>query len=305
MAASRAIQTSSELDAAGVENYRTSPMHNAESSIANVRRTPLGSLPARLRMLQVSDSARAEDWLAEALAADRATAVQIEQATGAEAALARLRDEVFDAIVVHHVPGCFDALDLAEAIRGLGVEEPLVVLGDADSVDLAAQVYEIGGDAYLCAASVSTRTLLWTIGRAMEHRSLARENRRLAQCEQNRLCQEQDDARRLLADQRALVQAARQTPVREAPAELREHYCQLLRTHVIMGAGNLGEEIGALAHMLAGARMTAEEALAVHLDALEELIRGLGNRSARHIMTRADLLALDLLCRLTESYRSG
>ena len=70
-----------------------------------------------------------------------------------------------------------------------------------------------------------------------------------------------------------------------------------------MGAGNLKDEIENLSHMLVGGQVSADDVLALHLDTLESLIRGLGNRSARHIMTRADLLALDLLSRLAESYR--
>ena len=70
-----------------------------------------------------------------------------------------------------------------------------------------------------------------------------------------------------------------------------------------MGAGNLKDEIENLAHMLVGGQVSADDVLALHLDTLESLIRGLGNRSARHIMTRADLLALDLLSRLAESYQ--
>ena len=270
-----------------------------QNPVAHHLPTPVGSLPARMRILFVTAPSADGGWLAEALTADPASSVQLEEAFGAEAGLARLRDEVFDAIVLHHVPGVLDALELTEGTRGLGVEEPILVMGEADAGDLLALVYEIGGDAYLSVPATSTRSLLWTLARTMEHHSLVRENRRLAQCEKNRLRQEQEDAQRLLADQRALVRRAG-----ELPADLRAHYRELLRTHVIMGAGNLGEEIETLSHMLAGSRMSADDALALHLDALEELIRGLGNRSARHIMSRADVLALDLVSRLAESYRN-
>ncbi len=259
---------------------------------------PPGSLPARMRALFVSSESQDNRWLSEAFAADCASVVALEEAMGAEAALARLRDEVFDAIVLRHIPGLLDALELCEAIRELGVEEPVLVLGDDDAGDFATLVYEIGGDAYLCTPTTSTRTLLWTLSRAMERRTLMRENRRLVEGERYRLRHEQEDAVRLLADQRALIRE--QCHLTD---DLKTHYRELLRTHVIMGAGNLREEIKSLALNLAGGQMSADAALGLHLETLEELIRGLGNRSARHVMARADLLALDLLSRLAESYR--
>jgi hypothetical protein len=36
---------------------------------------------------------------------------------------------------------------------------------------------------------------------------------------------------------------------------------------------------------------------------LEELIRGLGSRSTRHVMSRADLLALEMLLHTADGYR--
>jgi hypothetical protein len=39
------------------------------------------------------------------------------------------------------------------------------------------------------------------------------------------------------------------------------------------------------------------------LTVVEELIQGLGSRSARHVMTRADLLILEVTINLAEGYR--
>ncbi len=89
----------------------------------------------------------------------------------------------------------------------------------------------------------------------------------------------------------------------ELPDRLVAHYRELLRTHVIMGSGQLTEEMNKLADLLATAEVTARQAMWLHLRVLEELIRGLGNRSARHVMNRADLLVVDVLVHLTERYR--
>jgi hypothetical protein len=41
----------------------------------------------------------------------------------------------------------------------------------------------------------------------------------------------------------------------------------------------------------------------LHVHVLEELVGSLGNRSARHVMTRADLLVLEIMAHLADGYR--
>jgi hypothetical protein len=41
----------------------------------------------------------------------------------------------------------------------------------------------------------------------------------------------------------------------------------------------------------------------LHVHVLSELIHGLGSRSTRHVMTRADMLALEIIIHLAEGYR--
>jgi hypothetical protein len=89
----------------------------------------------------------------------------------------------------------------------------------------------------------------------------------------------------------------------ELPPALADHYRELLRAYVIMGAGNLATEMSALAELLATAETSAQQAMQLHVEVLEELIQGLGNRSARHVMNRADLLALEVMGQLADRYR--
>ena len=62
-----------------------------------------------------------------------------------------------------------------------------------------------------------------------------------------------------------------------------------------MGSGNLSGELRRLAELLVVAGLTARQTLQLHLHVLEELVHGLGSRSTRHVMNRADLLALEVL----------
>jgi hypothetical protein len=244
--------------------------------------------------------------------------------------LARLREQVFDAVLIGHDPPQLDALELLEALRGGGGEEPLVVLGQSSEQEMAAPCFEAGADAYVCANTATTRTLLWIIARGAERRSLICENRRLSQAQRHRLKQEHGEADRILTEQRGLIRdleamragttceedshiseeaivdiSRRATSADEPPlAEpLAAHYREMLRAHVIMGSGNLSSEMGTLAELLADNGVTAPQTMRMHVQVLEELVRGLGSRSARHVMTRADLLILEVLVHLAERYR--
>ncbi len=97
--------------------------------------------------------------------------------------------------------------------------------------------------------------------------------------------------------------SALQQPL-DLPLELVHLYRELLRTYVIMGSGNLTSELARLADMLATAGVTSRQTMQLHLHVLEELVRGLGARSTRHVMTRADLLILEIMIHLAEGYRN-
>jgi DNA-binding NarL/FixJ family response regulator len=301
-----------------------------------------GQMPTRIRVLYVTTLHRTGGWLAEAFAADSATHVTLEEAIGATAGLARLRDEAFDAVLVSHETDVLDGLEFVEGLRAGGHDEPMIILGVDPSAELAAEAYEVGADAYCCVAETTTRSLLWTFARAIERMQLMRENHRLVQTERQRLAQEHQEAERLLTEQRALIvelermrdgaqqplattaatialtdaddsetyessfvstlAAAEPTPC-DLPERLVNHYHDLLRTYVVMGVGNLATEMNALAALLVEAGISAQRAMQLHVHVLEEMIGSLGNRSARHVMNRADLLVVEVMAHLADGYR--
>lgn len=315
------------------------PIFLAIMSIAATQTTPAspktGALPARMKVLYITTLHRTGGWLTEAFAADSAAQIALEEVVGVTAGLSRLRDEVFDAVLVSHEPGVLDALDLVEGLRAGGNEEPMILLGSMPPQEIDALCYEVGADDYCCVAETTVRGLLWKFARAIERGQLVRENRKHVQAERQRLQQEHYEAERLLDQQRALIcdlevidKGEKQpnpddegelenclamtatTGVdtgAEAPPELPEvlvtHYRELLRTYVIMGAGNLSKEMLALAELLANCNVSAQRAMQLHVEVLEELVQGLGNRSARHVMNRADLLVLEVMGHLADGYR--
>jgi len=273
------------------------------------------SLPPRMRALYITTRQRTGGWLAEAFAADSASQVLLEEAVGTAAGLGRLRDEAFDVVLVSHEPGTLDALNLIEGYRAGGADEPIIVLGSQSEQEMAALCYEVGADGYVCVNTSTTRNLIWVAARAVQRHQLICDNQCLRAAEQTRLRREHDEATRLLAQQRKLlgdIEALRRrgrdcVPAEELrlplPEELITHYRELLRAHVIMGSGNLTCELKRLAELLVSAGLTARQTVQLHLNVLEELIRGLGTRSSRHVMTRADLLVLEVMVHLAEGYR--
>ncbi len=293
-----------------------------------------GGLPVRMKVLYITTPHRTGSWLAEAFAMDNASKIVLEEVVGRTAGLARLRDEVFDAVLVSHEPDVLNALDLIEGMRAGGSEEPMIVLGTVPAQTIDALCYEVGADDYCCVTEATVRGLLWKFARAIGQHQLACENRRLLQAERQRLQQEHHEAERLLDQQRALIAdlemlgessscrdgqmpppvrvgmamkglapVAAPSTLRELPESLVTHYRDLLRAYVIMGTGNLGEEMAKLARLLATAGISAQRTMQLHVQVLEELVRGLGNRSARHVMSRADLLVLEVMGHLADSYR--
>jgi DNA-binding NarL/FixJ family response regulator len=289
-----------------------------------------------MRVLFITGRRRTGGWLAEAFASDGASEIFLEEALGTVAGLSHLRDEVFDAVLVSHEPGELEALDLIAGYRAGGADEPIVVLGSQSEQEMSALCYEAGADGYVCVNTTTARTMIWVVARAVQRHHLVRENQRLRQSERQRVQRDHDEAERLLRQQRALIsdlvalrrqssnsipspsseqeaslerpdvdpsaQSNAKTPA-GLPTELAEHYRELLRTYVIMGSGNLACELTRLADLLATAGITPQQTMSLHLHVLEELVHGLGARSTRHVMTRADLLVMEIMIHLAEGYR--
>ncbi len=283
-------------------------------------------LPERIRLLAIASTRGTLKWLEAVFASDGACQVQMVEALGMAAGVEKLRDELFDAIVIVHREPELNALDLVAALRAGGSEEPLIVLGTDVADEFLAEALEAGADNYLAIDETSVRALVWTLARSIERYALVRENRRLQQFEQGRTAQEERETQHLLTQQRAIVdelEALRQvdrdakaldlvTPAAharpdnlECAPELVEAYRHLLRSYVIMGAGSLAAEIERFAALLVKNKVSARRALELHLQAIEDLVSGLRSKSSRHVMNRAELLILEVMVHLAERYREG
>ena len=286
--------------------------------------TPRGYLPPWMRILFVTGPNRTGGWLAESFADDSAAEIRLEEAHGMASGLEKLRHEVFDVVLVSHEVNHLDALEFLAGLRAVtSDDQPIVILGSASEQEMAAVCYEAGADAYVCAHTTTMRTLMWKLALAMERHELVTENRRLNQDQTQRLEREHDESLRLLNQQKAMIRDAEnfsQFPSSAASAQvpcspnndevetslssaLVEHYRELLRAYVIMGTGNLNAEMLLLVNRFTSESVTARQAMGLHLAVLEETILGLGSRSARHVMNRADMLILEVTINLADRYR--
>lgn len=305
-----------------------SPTTLAPKPVRPAASSRFGVLPSHLRVLFVSTSQRRGRWLAESFAADSAVSIALEDSIGMAAGLTRLREESFDVVLVSHEPGVLDGLDFAEALRGGGSEEPLVLLGEQSEQEIVPLAYEAGADGYVCVNTTTTRTLIWVLARAVERHRLIVDHRRLLQAERHRIQSEHQETQRLLDEQRSLLrdlesclpQPANDPPIRNSagdgtatlptkpaldlPPALVARYHELMRSYVIMGSGNLGDDMGRIAELMADAGITAPETMQLHVCVLEAMVHSLGARSARHVMSRADLLVLEVMVYLSEVYRN-
>ena len=276
-------------------------------------REPVGAYTRKefpaARVLLAAPDQELGDHLADLLAEDDACELTLIEAIGAAEAMEALRSEPVAAVLVQHAPG-LEALELIDAIRaGHGDDLPILVLGDRSPGELEAVCYEAGAEGYLCTSSTSARALLWRVAKVIERSQLLGGHRRLTLDQHRRLSREHGEASDLLRQQRQLISGLEhvQTQPTESialPPPLVEHYRELLRAHVIMGSGALGADLRLFCELLLQAGFGPAEAMSLHVSALEQLVQGLGGRSARHVMNRADLLVLELMMGLADCYRS-
>jgi hypothetical protein len=237
-------------------------------------------------------------------------------------ALAAMREETFDCAIVLAGAGSADLGDataLLSAMAASGSMDPVLFLVRQADDRLLGVLGAAECEVLISETAWQTPVLPVWIARAIERAQRQRENARLVSAEQRRTLRERSEASSVLQQQRRFLEEEGQRsafedislettdvtarPVRELPPQVAAYYEQLLRSTVMMGTGSLSGEVRQLAQLLVAAGLTPRAALRLHIDRVEGLIRGLGTRSSRHIMSRADLLAMELMIQIGDCYR--
>ncbi|MFN0055982.1 MAG: hypothetical protein ACKV0T_27880 [Planctomycetales bacterium] len=273
-----------------------------------------GELPTRLRLLCVGNCE--PSWVGLTLQLDARGCVEpaFHWVSSTGEALALLRDESFDCLLIRanqpHEGVGDDPLTLARGIRAGGCGDPVVVVTVAADDETWREALHINVDLLVSAKGWESSALVPAIQRAVERGLMLREIDRLGTADRRRLARERDEADYLLSQQRrilvALSEQAAHAPAPaplQLPREFEDYYQELVRTYVIMGSGSLVSEISQLAEILVQGGMTPSQVLDFHLSRVGGLVQGLGNRSTRHVMARADLLALELMLHLGSCYQ--
>ena len=299
---------------------------------------PSSGLPPEFRLLCVGPTE--PDWIGLTLQLDAVGCLdpKFRWVSSASEAMTLLRNESFDCIVVecwptNHDDVELDASDLVHAIRASGCGDPIVLLTRQPDDGLTVEACNSHCEILVSAALWSSRALVNVIQQSIRLMETARQNHHHVVANHRRLVRERDEADHLLRQQRdiireleAITQGTASTDVNEIadpaiasgesehtrnsrslqiPEKIKTYYHELLRTYVIMGSGSLAGEISQLASGLAEVGLSPRDTLSLHLEQVEHLVSGLGNRSSRHVMSRADLLALELVIHIGECYQQS
>lgn len=264
----------------------------------------------RTRLLLIS--ADEPDWTALAARLDHAgcTQPQLTWSSTAAEALRLLGRESFDCVVLADLDRTPPQdtptnLLLLEAIQAAGCDDPLVLVVPRTDDSLWLKSCSLDVELFPSKQPWQSHALVPVIHRAVRRNQLSREQHRLSLVSKQREHRDRDEAGELLNHLHRILGRDCETHETTAaiPEGFREDYRELLRAYVIMGTGNLADQIAGQARRLAAVDFSPREALAVHVESLETLIAGLGNRSTRHVMARSDLMALELVVQLGDCYR--
>lgn len=268
---------------------------------------------------------------------------QMKWVSTASETMTLLRNESFHAIIIScDDPSAEEAAEpdwhpesLVDAIRASGSSDPVVLISTGPDDSLTNLACRHHCELLVSHSGWSSRALVNVLQRGIRQVDVQRENHHLAVANHRRLVRERDEADHLLDQQHGIIrelealanglsvvdadcqpaseagsgttaagrsEARRHEPL-PIPEQIKSYYHELLRTYVIMGSGNLGGEILQLAAVLAEVGLSPRDTLSLHLERVEQLVKGLGNRSTRHVLARADLLALELIIHLGECYQ--
>ncbi|MDA0282447.1 MAG: hypothetical protein O3B13_04475 [Planctomycetota bacterium] len=297
---------------------------------------PSSGLPPEFRLLCVGPTE--PDWIGLTLQLDAVGCIEpkFRWVSSASEAMTVLRSDTFDCLVIecwatNRDDDHWDAPALVHAIRASGCGDPIVLLSGQPDDGLTVEACQSHCGILVSTAVWSSRALVNVIQQSIRLMETARQNHHHVVANHRRLVRERDEADHLLRQQRDIIReleaitqgtadrglnesisdstdgeqplATRKPRSLKIPDKIKAYYHELLRTYVIMGSGSLGGEIAQLANVLAEVGLSPRDTLSLHLEQVEHLVSGLGNRSSRHVMSRADLLALELVIHIGECYQ--
>lgn len=241
--------------------------------------------------------------------------------TDSKSALPFLRSEPWDCLLFS-IQDVFDTLELEalqtylKAVREMGLSIP-VILFAAEMNDSLAEICQKWNCQFQEADFIKRSTGIgWVIFREIQA-NRTREDLRLAQSElQVRRERSREEASLILSQQHRLLNeivSASSGKSNDAVSSLastrvfdetaKQKYDQILKQVVISGLSGSQQILLSLLNELEFRGVEPRDLLSLHLQTLEKLLAGAGEKSSRHILQRADQLLVEVMVSLAETYR--
>lgn len=274
-------------------------------------------LPSVLRLLCVGAEEPSWALLTMQLGSQGCHEPQFRWSSTANEALTILRREIFDSVIIvtdgletGNDFGWSTIFALVDAVRAGGHDEPVLLVTPRVSDEQIAQLSRIDCEILCSKQSWNSQALVPLTLRMVYRSHTLQATLKLKHSQRRQLSREKNEAERFLSEQQRMIQDVRLMGHRTRGAEsvpaisdeLCRYYETLLRTHGMMGEGSLSVEVSQLAKILCQSGIDPGTVLEMHLRQTENLISRAGNRSSRHLVSRADLLAIELLLYMGQFY---
>jgi len=274
----------------------------------------------RYHILFVEQDTQWAGRIADVFAHSTVCPATVDVVADAPRALQAVHLKRYDAVLLDTSSTGDRGLEVVEAFRTAGVSSAVIVLSADGAEATAMEAMALGADDFLDKSEGRSPSLPRNTRHAIDRRQLAQEKARLEFQDRRRLIKEKEEADKLIRQQRHIIReleqhqqkdlapggsgAARQTQDDAGLEDVLTRYRGLLRAYVVMGNDSLSEDMGEFAAGLVVDEVGPADLLQVHLHVIEQMTASLGVRSARHVVTRAGTLILDLMVRLAQLYRT-
>lgn len=261
-----------------------------------------------LRLLHVTDSISQECWLKNALREFPELEIQVEEVGGQYEGLKSLQTTAFHAVLVSLRPVSL-CLDFIVGCRTGGIMVPMLILGRKNDSNMMTRCCECGGDGWLALENATVSDLLWQLALAVENFRNATQNAENLKRFQQEAEMETEEVRQFTALYREILgdetENKRKTVTfAKLCEELTQKYQELLKNSILLSVGHTESAITAFCERLVHEKVSAETVYAIHLDALENLLRTQGGKNTLHWMNRANLLLGKVTILLLNHYQN-
>ncbi len=259
-----------------------------------------------LRLLHVTDGVPQECWLKNALREFPELEIHLEEVSGQYDGLKSLQTATFHAVLVSMRPISL-SLDFIVGCRTGGITAPMLILGRKNDANMTTRCCECGGDGWLALENATVSDLLWQLALAVENSRNATLNAENLKRFQQETETETEEFQQFTALYRKILDNKEKNETETSTKlhdELTQSYQELLKISILLSIEHTASEIDLFCKRLVREKASAETLYAIHLNALENLLRTQGGKNTLHWMNRANLLLGKITIQLLNHYQN-